>query len=197
MPVKKYIAVDVEASGPVPGKFSMLSFGACAVGGGGECFYAELRPISENYDIAAMRVGSAGLKCIRRVKKMPEYDVKSEKFSPDYVLDVLSVAGKKPKTAMKEFADWVSGVSKKKTAVLVSNEPAFDGMFIHWYFGTFYGGPDPFGHGGEHMGSLYRGLVKDLDAGAMKKLGEGRHTHNALDDAKEQAKAFSKLLKMF
>jgi ribonuclease T len=28
-----YFSVDIEASGPIPGEYSMLSLGACLVGG--------------------------------------------------------------------------------------------------------------------------------------------------------------------
>lgn len=44
-----YISVDIEASGPIPGEFSMLSLGACIVGDTGNTFYAELKPINDNF----------------------------------------------------------------------------------------------------------------------------------------------------
>lgn len=37
-----YFSVDVETAGPVPGLYSMLSFGACVVGEPESSFYAEL-----------------------------------------------------------------------------------------------------------------------------------------------------------
>ena len=40
---KKYISFDVEASGLIPGKYSMLSIGACVVGDISKQFYKEKR----------------------------------------------------------------------------------------------------------------------------------------------------------
>ena len=45
-----FISVDVEASGPTPGEFSLLSIGACVVGAASEQFYVELKPITRNHD---------------------------------------------------------------------------------------------------------------------------------------------------
>lgn len=43
-----WIMVDIEADGPIPGDYSMVSFGAVVVEPGLErTFYGELRPISE------------------------------------------------------------------------------------------------------------------------------------------------------
>ena len=38
-----FISVDIEAAGPTPADFSMLSLGACVVGKCDEEFYMELR----------------------------------------------------------------------------------------------------------------------------------------------------------
>lgn len=62
-----YISVDIEADGPIPGPYSMLSFGA-AVAGVQDAdgftaadpekltFYRELRPISEEFVPEALAV---------------------------------------------------------------------------------------------------------------------------------------------
>lgn len=39
-----FVSVAIEASGPVPGLFSMLSIGACLMHAPDVCFYAELKP---------------------------------------------------------------------------------------------------------------------------------------------------------
>ena len=51
------ISLDVEADGPCPGLYSMLSFGLVCVNDLSQSFYSTLRPISENFDTAAMGVG--------------------------------------------------------------------------------------------------------------------------------------------
>jgi hypothetical protein len=52
--LETYISVDVEAAGPIPGAFSLLSIGACVVGNTDETFYAELRLINEAFVPSAM-----------------------------------------------------------------------------------------------------------------------------------------------
>jgi len=41
---KKYVSVDIEASGRIPGKNSMMSLGACLVDDLNTTFYRELKP---------------------------------------------------------------------------------------------------------------------------------------------------------
>ena len=44
------IVVDVESDGPIPGKFSMICFGAVVVESSlSKIFYGKTRPISEEY----------------------------------------------------------------------------------------------------------------------------------------------------
>jgi ribonuclease T len=51
-----YIVVDVEASGPTPGQYSLLSIGACTPGGSRQTFYVELQPDSDVFTPEAMEV---------------------------------------------------------------------------------------------------------------------------------------------
>src|SRR3954467_4522784 len=62
-----YISADVEADGPIPGPYSMLSFGLAVAGGydgeqfvradpPSQTFYRELAPISESFDPEALAV---------------------------------------------------------------------------------------------------------------------------------------------
>ena len=45
-----YVMVDIEADGPIPGDYSMISFGAVIVQPGLErTFYGRLKPISDRY----------------------------------------------------------------------------------------------------------------------------------------------------
>ena len=66
-----YISADIEADGPIPGRFSMLSLGMCVAGEQDAAgtfrpiqpesarFYRELRPISDAYEPAALAAISA------------------------------------------------------------------------------------------------------------------------------------------
>lgn len=52
---RKYYSVDVELSGRVVGKHSMVSLGACIAGDRNTQFYREIKPISFEYEQGAMR----------------------------------------------------------------------------------------------------------------------------------------------
>ncbi|MGI0072274.1 MAG: hypothetical protein ACREA3_00470 [Nitrosotalea sp.] len=60
-----YISVDIEASGPIPGEYSMLSLGACVVYDTSKTFYREFKPISENYLAEAIQVSGFSLEKLR------------------------------------------------------------------------------------------------------------------------------------
>ena len=51
-----YISVDIEAAGPFPPTYSMLSLGAVAVDNPRATFYVELRPVNDNSVPGAMKV---------------------------------------------------------------------------------------------------------------------------------------------
>src|SRR5438046_2038913 len=51
-----YVAVDIEADGPLPGLYSMLSLGMAAVGFPELRFYTEMRPISDQFQPEAVAV---------------------------------------------------------------------------------------------------------------------------------------------
>ena len=48
-PPELYVAVDVEADGPIPGPYSMLSLGMAVAGRSELTFYTELQPISDDF----------------------------------------------------------------------------------------------------------------------------------------------------
>ena len=64
-----YAAVDVEADGPVPGPYSMISLGMAVVGQPGLAFYTELRPISGDFVPEALAV--SGLDRDRLLREAP------------------------------------------------------------------------------------------------------------------------------
>ena len=191
---KVYVSVDVEASGRTPGKYSMLSFGACIVGNEEKTFYRELKPISSNADYGAMKVGSLGLYCCKGGKK--ELDPNSDAFDPNAVLERLEKEGEEPMEAMWDFAEWINENSKDREVEIAAWPIIFDGMYISWYFDNFYAGENPFSYFGTDVASVYRGATGKMNA----RLGEVRvddsrnPAHNALEDAVHQAKQFEKVL---
>src|SRR3989338_358140 len=171
-----YISVDVETSGPIPGEFSMLSLGACVVGNTDQTFYAELKPISDNFIDKALEVSGLSM-------------------------EKLKTSGEKPAEAMGRFEKWITEVSCENRPVFVAFNATFDWSLTHWYFIKLLG-RDPFGISGLDIKAYFMGKHSTLWSETVKKKvrllypSKTAHTHNALDDAKEQAEIFEKMLKL-
>ncbi|MGN6105786.1 MAG: exonuclease [Kofleriaceae bacterium] len=158
-----YIMVDIEADGPIPGDYSMISFAAIVVEPAlDRTFEAQLRPISERWVPAALAIS---------------------KMSREQTL-----AFGDPAQEMARFATWVEQFSRP---IFVSDNNGFDWMFVCWYFHHFTG-KNPFGHSSQNLGSLYKGLVRDVRA-SFKHLRRTAHTHDPLDDARGNAEALLRL----
>ncbi len=156
-----WISIDIEADGPIPGDYSMISFGAVIVEPElTKTFYAEVRPISDVFVPEALAVSG---------------------FSREETLTFGD-----PKTAMENFRDWIAENTKRRP-YFISDNPGFDWQFINWYFHHFLG-ENPFGHTSTSLGSLYKGMQKDMFT-SFKHLRKTAHTHNALDDAMGNAEA--------
>ncbi len=170
-----YISVDIEASGPIPPEYSMLSIGACIAEDIETSFYEELKPISERFLPKAIKV----------VGKPMEY---------------FAEHGKDPKIAMEKFKTWIESTTAEKTPIFVGFNAAFDWAFINWYFHT-YSDKNPFGIAPIDIKSLFMGLEgchwKDTRSSRIPDQFKGplKQTHHALDDAKAQAQIFEKILR--
>ncbi len=194
---KKYISIDIESSGPTPGKYSMLSIGACIVGDTEKQFYRELKPLDFNHSPGAMKVASLGLRCIDDLRNLGEYNPESEDFNSRRVLRALQRKGKDVSDVMADFAEWIEENTIGFKAVEAAAPIKFDGMFTAWYFDNFYSERNPLGYSGEDMNSVYRGVMKDPDALLKDLMEEGEEIpHNALEDAIIQAKLFEKVLEL-
>jgi hypothetical protein len=181
-----YISLDIEADGPIPGPYSMLSLGAAVAGthtAGGftaadperQTFYRELRPISDEFVPEALAV--SGLDRER-----------------------LRTEGAEPAVGLGEFSDWVREVSAGAQPVMCGYPASYDWTFLYWYLIRFTGA-SPFGHSGcLDMKTLYAtkaGLpLRAVAKGTMPRhlLSRRRHTHHALDDAVEQAELLANLM---
>lgn len=181
-----YFSVDIEADGPIPGPYSMISVGVAVAGVREESFtaidptrstfYRELRPISDEYDPAALAV--SGLE-----------------------RDALLRDGTDPAVAMADLVAWVRKTAGGARPVVVAYPACYDWMFLYWYLVRFTGA-SPFGHSGcLDMKTLYATKARVALTGATKRamppglLSQRRHTHHALDDAVEQAELFANLVR--
>ncbi|WP_344012249.1 exonuclease [Streptomyces thermospinosisporus] len=183
-----YISVDIEADGPIPGPYSMLSLGAAVAGvhsadgfaaadPGERTFYRELKPISGEFVPEALAVSGLDR-------------------------DRLGTEGAEPGRAMSEFTAWVRECAAEAGAqpVMCGYPASYDWTFLYWYLIRFTGA-SPFGHSGcLDMKTLYAaraGLpLRAVVKGTMPRelLSRRRHTHHALDDAIEQAELLANLM---
>lgn len=156
-----YIMIDVESDGPIPGDYSMIAFGAVLVDENlDNTFFAKLKPISDNYLPEALAISG---------------------YSRN---DTLSFDD--PQKIMVDFKKWIDNLSADKP-VFISDNNGYDWMFICWYFHHFTGS-NPFGHSSQNLGSLYKGMVKDMFQN-FKHLRQTAHSHNPVDDAVGNAEA--------
>lgn len=161
-----YIMVDVEADGPVPGNFSMISLGAVVVEPGlTRTFGAKFRPISEKWVPDALAVSG--------------HSREETLTFPD------------PKLGMEDFEKWLFQFKKP---MFVSDNNGFDWMFVCWYFHHFTHSC-PFGFSSTNLGSLYKGMVKDTFQN-FKHLRRTKHTHDPVDDARGNAEAMLSMREM-
>lgn len=181
-PADLYFSCDIEADGPIPGPYSMQSFGVCVAGRydgqqlevidpDRHTFYRELKPISDDFVPEAAAVSGLDR-------------------------DELARSGADPAQAMADLAAWVGATAEQLDGkpVFVAFPVGFDFGFIWWYLARF-GIDNPFGHGNHiDLKTLYAAKSGAVIARCGKRsmrpkslLGRRPHTHNALDDAKGQA----------
>ena len=181
-----YFSADVETDGPIPGPYSMLSFALVYAGrfDGRRFdrpdaldlhFSSELRPISDQYREEALRVNQLDRERLR-------------------------TQGHDPTKAMTDAARWVRSIAGEARPILVAYPLSFDWTWLYWYFVRFSAEGSPFNHSGcFDIKTAYavKAGIPIAHAGRNgldKALRPTRpHTHNALEDAIEQAEIFANL----
>lgn len=136
-----YFSIDLEASGPVPPKFNLLSIGATVVRPEGDhhalggSFYAELQPIFPGFDPEALAVCGLDVERLRR-------------------------EGEAPRDALLRFAAWIREQNRpsEDVPVFVGHNAVFDWSYIAYYYAHF-DLPNPFGYKGLDTKSLAMGRL--------------------------------------
>ena len=165
----KLIVVDVEADGPIPGKYNMVSFGAVLVDKAGrldKTFYGKVRPITKEFIPEALAVSGHSR-------------IEHESF--DEPIDV-----------MQAFAEWIASLGEGNK-IFLSDNLAFDWQWINWYFHYFLG-KNPFGFSGQRIGDKFQGFYNSPYY-RWKQHRKTSHTHHPVDDAKGNAEALLYLYK--
>jgi DNA polymerase III epsilon subunit-like protein len=144
MPDTVYACVDVEASGPIPDPFNLVSIGAVAVRrprgpnvpsswlvDTASMFYVELKPCYPGFDAEAMAIHGLS---------------RSD----------LEESGIAPRLAMTRLADWARGLGGQP--VFVGHNAVFDWAYVNHYF-VRTGVPNPFGWKALDTKSLAAGVL--------------------------------------
>jgi len=186
MPVDVYFSADVETDGPIPGPFSLLSFALVPAGrfdgrtftpppSYDDVFHRELKPIGDEVDAEALAV--SGLDRERLLKE-----------------------GADPKTALSDAATWVRERAADGVPVLVAYPLSFDWSWLYWYFTRFSDSGSPFAHSRcldlrtAFAIKTGRPIAAAGRANLPPELRSSRaHTHDARDDAIEQAEILARL----
>jgi DNA polymerase III epsilon subunit-like protein len=181
-----YFSVDVEASGPVPPEYNLVSIGAVEVRPSGtehtigREFYVELKPIFPGF-----RESSMAIHGISR--------------------EHLETHGVESREAMQQFADWTKSCLKEgERPVFVGHNVVFDWAYINFYFQHF-GIENVFGYKAIDSKSLAMGVlgISWWDSNkefllqmipGLAGLGDDESAHNALHDARFQARILIALL---
>src|SRR5690606_35738134 len=132
--VDVYFSADVETDGPIPGPYSMLSFALVYAGrfdgkayqrpkDFAESVYCELKPISDQYEVEALRVNKLNR-------------------------ELLCQKGEDPVKAMTDVSQWVRKIADGHRPILVSYPLSFDWTWFYWYFFRFSTDGSPFYHSG-------------------------------------------------
>ena len=181
-----YFSADIETDGPIPGPFSLLSFGLVEAGRfdghrferakSPSTFYREMAPISEEFDPEALAVN--GLDRARLVRE-----------------------GASPASVMNAANDWIRSIAGDGEPVLVAYPLSFDWPWLYWYFVRFASAGSPFNHSrcfDIKTAYAVKAKIPIVEASRSRLLPSLRapatHTHHALDDAKEQAEIFARVM---
>ena len=150
----------------------MLSIGACLVDDPETGFYVELRPDKEAFVQSSLDIGGLSMR-------------------------QLAEEGIDPRTALQSFAEWVFSVLPTGHApIFMGFNAAFDWMFVNDYF-LRYVGRNPFGHSALDIKAYYMGLTGSTWARTSLRflsplyLDGSKLSHNALGDARDQARVFN------
>ncbi len=163
----KYIIVDVESDGPCPGLYSMHEFGAVVVGTR-ESFHSLIRADKDaSWNQEALDV------CNRTREETLSFP--------------------EPSIVIPLFVKWLKSFNTR--LIFVSDNNGYDWQFINYYLWK-YAKENPFGHSSMNLGSLYKGLSRDMRAN-FKFLRKTKHDHNALNDCIGNAEAMETILGNF
>jgi hypothetical protein len=181
-----YLSFDVETDGPVPGLFSMLSIGLCALDIGGSVIW------EREYNLCPLEGAS------QDPETMAWWMSEPQKKAWEHLL----VNQQSPEAVMKALAVELKNLKRQYRIVCIAWPVCFDWMFLHWYMHKFVG-ENPLGRsakcGVTYSWAMAKTQNPNVDMTSMLEEWEDPrfkgHTHCALDDAREQGARFVNMLR--
>lgn len=175
-----YVSTDVEADGPIPGPHSMLSFASAAFSEAG----VEVGTFSRNLVTLDGAAGHPDTMAWWQTQKAAWEACRKDTVTPSL--------------ALVEYVSWLDALPGRP--VFVAYPAGFDFMFVYWYLMRFVG-KSPFSHSALDVKSYAMCAMKSRFRDSTKRhmprrwFPETKHTHVALDDAREQGLLFMAMLK--
>jgi len=174
-----YISTDIEADGPIPGLYSMISFGSAA--------FLEDKTLVSTFSANLEELEGAGT------------DPETMAWWADHqeMWNESRTDLQNPAAAMQAYVAWLE--SLPGTPVFVGYPAAYDFMFVYWYLIRFVG-RSPFSFSALDIKTMSMVMLGKGYRHSGKKRMPKRwfddlpHTHNALDDALEQGALFCNML---
>ncbi len=169
----KHFVLDVEADGPHPLEYNMISFALVSVVDPAKAFKGQVRPIHDN---------NGGLQEAR--------DVVGVSYQ-------TQLGFEDPTEVMPTANTWLEAVSQAERVIIWSDNPAFDWQYWNAYSWRF-AGRNVGGFSARRIGDLDAGRrASPLTTNAWKKRRITDHTHDPLDDARGNAEALRWVLEQF
>ena len=176
---EKYVSTDVETDGPIPGPYSMLSFGSAA--------YTE--------DKERIGTFTGNLRVLPDATTDPD-TMRWWKTQPE-AWEACRDNQEEPAFVMGRYVDWVAALPGKP--VFVGCPAGFDFLFMYWYMIRFTG-YSPFSFSAIDVKTYAMAMLNKPYRQCVKRSYPKRwfddtpHTHVALDDAIEQGALFINML---
>ncbi|MDZ7370964.1 MAG: exonuclease [candidate division KSB1 bacterium] len=174
-----YVSTDIEADGPIPGLYSMLSFGSAA--------YLPDKTLIDTF--------YANLETLPGAVTHPQ-TMKWWAEHPEAWAECRQNL-QKPEEAMQNYLKWLKQLPGNP--VFVAYPAAFDFMFIYWYLIRFTG-ESPFSHSALDIKTYAMAMLKLPYRESTPRnmpsswFDANRHPHVALEDAVEQGALFCNML---
>lgn len=176
-----YVVTDIESDGPCPGVNSMLSLASVAIDATGKelCFY------------------SANLQQLPGAHADPDtMDFWNKNLS---AWNALHENVHSAEDVMRWYNNWIKELPGEP--IFVGEPAGYDFTFVYWYL-LYFGYGKPFSHSALDVKTFAMAALKCDYSAAIKRNfpkewfdPHRKHTHLAIDDAREQAYIFSQIYK--